>query len=149
MKYSIYKLNFLEVTASLFIWITVSAFLAYFFYRSVLAGVVIFMFFPVFLHFVKKYLIGKRNWKMTLEFKEMLRILSINIQSGNSPENAFKNTYSEMKKLFGDKSEMTKECEIIARGLENNIVLEKMISSLGERSCNEEIVQDSDLFQKV
>lgn len=146
MKYNVYKLRIYEVAVCLLIWLAVSVFLAFFFYRSLLAALILFLFFPVFLRFVKKYLQRKRDWKMTLEFKEMLRILSINIQAGNSPENAFINTYREMKDLFGVRSIMAKECEIIVRGLENNIVIENLVSSLGERSSNEEIAEFAEIF---
>ena len=54
MRYDKYKLNIKEIFISVFIWAAASALLSYFFYRSLIAGVIIFIFFPVFLIFVKK-----------------------------------------------------------------------------------------------
>lgn len=146
MKYDRYKLKFWELLASAGLWAFASGILAFFFYKSVLAGFVIFLFFPVFLIFVRKYLLEKRKWKMTLEFKEMIRIIAVNLQAGSSAENAFKSAYREIKYMFGEKSYMTMECENIVKGLENNLVLENLVSSLGERSCIEEISEFSEVF---
>ena len=41
---------------------------------------------------------------------------------------------------------MTRECETIVRGLENNLVLEKLVLSFGERSCVEEISEFTEVF---
>ena len=76
----------------------------------------------------------------------MIRILSVNLQAGNSAENSFAYTLKEMQKIFGNKSDMTKECETIVKGLQNNIVLEKLISSFGERSHIEEITEFAEVF---
>ena len=146
MRYDKYKLSLKEILISILIWAVASAILSYFFYRSLIAGVVIFFFFPVFLIFVKKYLLEKRKWKMTLEFKEMIRIIAVNLQAGSSAENAFRSAYREIRYMFGEKSFMTKECEFIVRGLENNLVLENLVASFGERSCIEEIRDFSEVF---
>jgi len=146
MRYSEYKLKLNEVLLGISVWLGVSALLSYFFYRSIIAFILIFMLFPVFLHFVKNYLKEKRDWVMELEFKEMIRILSVNLQSGNSVENSFVNTYFEMLKLFGNRSPMCAECESIVKGLKNNVVIEEMLLSLGERSDNEEIYEFAGIF---
>ncbi|MBO4785156.1 MAG: type II secretion system F family protein [Lachnospiraceae bacterium] len=83
---------------------------------------------------------------MTLEFKEMIRIIAVNLQAGSSAENAFRSAYREIRYMFGEKSFMTKECEFIVRGLENNLVLENLVASFGERSCIEEIRDFSEVF---
>ena len=146
MQYDKYKLKVKEVIAGAFVWALISAVLAYFFYKSFIAWGVIFLFLPVFFIFEKRVLKEKRKWKMTLEFKEMIRILSVNLQAGNSAENSFSFTLKEMKKIFGNKSDMTKECETIVKGLQNNIVLENLISSFGERSHIEEINEFAEVF---
>ena len=146
MRYDTYKMNIKETTACVLIWIAVSVFFSYFFYKSMLASIVLFLFFPLFLKYARSFLKQKRNWEMTLEFKELIRIVATNLQSGSSPENAFANAYRDMEKLYGRKSHITKECEIIVRGLENNIVLEELISSLGERSGREEISEFAEIF---
>ena len=146
MRYDRYKLSLKELLTGILIWGIAASVLSYFFYRSFMAGVIIFLFFPVFLIFVKKYLLEQRKWKMTLEFKEMIRIIAVNLQAGSSAENAFRNAYREIKYMFGEKSFMTKECEFIVRGLENNLVLENLVASFGERSCIEEIKDFSEVF---
>jgi len=146
MRYDKYKLSLKEIFIGILIWGFAAAALACFFYRSLIAFIIIFLFFPLFLIFVKKYLLEQRKWKMTLEFKEMIRIIAVNLQAGSSAENAFRNAYREIKNMFGEKSFMTKECELIVRGLENNLVLENLVASFGERSCIEEIRDFSEVF---
>ena len=146
MRYDKYKLSLKELLSGILIWAVASVILSYFFYRSIIACFIIFIFFPVFLIFVKKYLLEKRKWKMTIEFKEMIRIIAVNLQAGCSAENAFRSAYREIRYMFGEKSFMTKECEFIVRGLENNLVLENLLASFGERSCIEEIKEFSEVF---
>ena len=146
MRYDTYKMNIKETIVCVLIWAAVSVFFAYFFYKSIVASFVLFLFVPLFLKYARCFLKQKRNWQMTLEFKELIRIVATNLQSGSSPENAFVNAYKDMEKLFTRKSFIVKECEIIVRGLENNIVLEELISSLGERSGIEEISEFAEIF---
>ncbi|MBO4310368.1 MAG: type II secretion system F family protein [Lachnospiraceae bacterium] len=145
MSYDKYRLNIKEITAGAFIWIMLTGILAYFFYRSFVAWVLLWLFFPLFLKYEKKRLSEKRRWKLTLEFKEMIRILSVNLQAGNSAETSFVGAYRDMKKMYG-KSDMTRECEAIVRGLENNIVIENLVSEFAKRSCVDEIKEFAEVF---
>ena len=144
--YSKYVLTPGETALSILIWIFISAFLAFFFYRSVLSAFIIFAFFPLFLKYVKNVLKEARQWKMTLEFREMIKIISSDIQAGNSVENAMYYAYREMASLYGKDSYMTKECGQIVRGIENNMVIESLFMSLGERSAINEIRDFSGIF---
>ena len=63
MRYDKYKLSLKELILGILIWAVASVILSYFFYRSIIACFIIFIFFPVFLIFVKKYLLEKRKWK--------------------------------------------------------------------------------------
>ena len=146
MDYGKYKLSWKEVFVGILMWTVISAVLAYFFYKSVAAFVILFMGFPIFLIRVKKRLKDKRKWKMTLEFKEMVRFLSSNLQAGQSVENAFYGVYSDMRSMFGNKSEMTAECGIIVRGLQNNVVIENLLRSLAQRSDIDEIYEFVEVF---
>lgn len=146
MQYDRYRLNIKEILFGAIIWAASSAVLSFFFYRSIIAWIAIFLFLPLFFLFEKNYLAAKRRWRLTLEFKEMIRILSVNLQAGNSCENSFAYTYKEMQKIFGNKSDMTRECETIVRGLQNNVVLENLVSSFGERSHIEEIEEFAEVF---
>ena len=89
IDYSKYKLSVYEMVIYTLIWIVVSAVFSFFFYRSKWAFIPIFAFLPIFLRYVKKRLIRNRDWKLTLEFKELLRIVSTDVASGSSVENAF------------------------------------------------------------
>ena len=146
MNYKNYKLNYIENVFSILIWGLISSVLALFFYRSVIAAGILMLFYPLFRSYLKRILQERRDWTIELEFKEMIRILAVNLQSGYSAENAFANTYHEMKNLFPKKSIMTLECEAIVRGLNNNVTIENLVSSLGNRSGNKEIEDFASIF---
>lgn len=146
MDYKNYKFGYGEIIKYILIWGGISAVLAYFFYRSAIGAIVLFLFLPLFMKYERKKCQEKRAMKMRLEFKEMLRFLSTELQTGESVENALFCVYREMKKMFGEKSEMVKECEAIVRGIENNVVTEKLFMSLGVRSGIDEIYDFSEVF---
>lgn len=139
MDYRTYKFTKRELIKNIVIWALISGVPAFFFYRSLIAWIVIFLFCPVFLKYRKKECLKKRANRMNMEFKELIRFLSSSLQAGMSVENAFSCAYCDMEKLFSSEAIMTKECEAIVHGIENNLVVEKLLLSLGERSGVEEI----------
>ena len=68
------------------------------------------------------------------------------MQAGNSVENAFRRAYSDLKSLYGEEADITKEFLVIGRGLENNLILEKMLLDFGNRSGVEDIKDFADIF---
>lgn len=146
MDYRKYKFSIKELVVWSLVWAAIAAVLAYFFYRSVIAFGILFLCLPIFLIRIKRYLKEKREWTMTLEFKEMVRFLSSDLQAGLSVENSFYRVYSEMKNMFGEQSVMTNECGIILRGLQNNVVIENLLRSLAQRTDIDEILEFAEVF---
>lgn len=131
---------------SIVIWIIISCFLAYFFYRSIAAAGLISLGAPFFVKYCEGKKKEKRDIEITEEFKEMIRYLSVSIQAGESVENALYGMYSDMKTRFGENAYLTKECEAITIGLRNNVSSEKLLLSLGERTDIEEIRDFTEIF---
>lgn len=146
MEVEYFKLNLKEKGICCLIWIGISLFLAKIFYKSVAAAVVISLGAPLFIKFCERKKKEKRKIKITEEFKEMIRYLSMSIQAGESVENALYGMYPDMKTRFGEKAYMTKECEAITRGLRNNISAEKLLLALGERTDIDEIRDFTEIF---
>lgn len=146
MKRKKWGLSIYETIAGVTVWILISSFLAFFFYKSVAAAVVISMAAPLFLRFAKKKKKEKVKNRITEEFKEMIRLLSVSIQAGESVENALYGMYPNMKTRFGENSYMTKECEAITIGLRNNISAEKLLLAMGERMDVDEIRDFTEIF---
>lgn len=146
MDYSKAKLNIWETAAGTGIWILIAFAFSYFFYRSVAAAVILSLFAPIFIKYLTARKKEKRKQTITVEFKEMIRFLSVSLQAGESVENAFFGMYRDMKTMFGEKACMTRECEAICVGLKNNVSIEKLLISLGERTDVEEIKDFTEVF---
>lgn len=81
-----------------------------------------------------------------MQFKDALLMVSANLRSGNSVENAFRKSCVELEHLYGKKSEMAEEFRVIGRGLDNNLVLENMLLDLASRTQVEEIADFAEIF---
>ena len=114
-------------------------FFSWFFYRSVFA--VILFIFPGILYFRKcvREQREKKRWELTVQFKECLLAVANSLRTGYAVENAFLESREDIRLLFGERSAMYGELELIRRGMIVNITLEELIGDLAERSGCEEI----------
>lgn len=140
------KLDGITYFKSIAIWIMVSFAFSFFFYRSVIAFVLILLLFPLFLMRQRKEYIRKKKWELCLEFKEYISMVAVNLSSGSSVENAFRKGLTDISRLYGENAQIVREVRIINTGLNNNIVLEKLLQNFGERSDIEEIKDFADIF---
>ena len=82
-----------------------------------------------------------------MQFKDLLLTVSTNLKAGYSVENAFKESYRDLQMLYGAESPICREVKHIITGLENNVVLEKLLYSLGQRSHEPDIMQFAECEQ--
>lgn len=118
----------------------------YFFYRSWVACLCLMPMLFLFFREKKKDLAGKRRQELSIEFKDMILAVSANQKAGYSIENAFRESYRDMEMLYGAEAVICQEMRYIIAGLDNNVVLEKLVYSLGQRSGLPDIVQFADVF---
>lgn len=122
------------------------AMIGYFFYQSWLACVFLI---PVFIFFVtekKKDQAKKRRQELSMQFKDLVLALSANMKAGYSIENALREAYRDMALFYGEESPVCIEVRHMLRGLENNVVLERLLYDLGIRSHVPDIMQFADVF---
>ncbi len=122
------------------------ALFAYFFYHSLLAALLLSPYVVYYLKKKKKELCGQRQWELCMQFKEMILSLSTCLYAGYSVENAFREVYKDMQLLYGKDSLICKEVQHIAVSLDNNAVLEKLLSDFGARSGVEDICEFAEVF---
>lgn len=118
----------------------------YFFYQSWFACIALI---PVFLFFVrekKRDFAKKRRQELSQQFKDLVLALSANVKAGYSIENAMRESYRDMELLYGTGSPICVEVRHMVRGMENNMVLEKLLYDLGTRSHQPDIMQFADVF---
>lgn len=119
---------------------------SYFFYRSLAAFICLSPLLVIFLKIKKKELCKKRKQELNLQFRDAVLSVSANQKAGYSVENAFREAYRDMAVLYGKDSHICKELNYIAKGLDNNIVLEKLLYDFALRSNIQDIVQFADVF---
>lgn len=94
----------------------------------------------------KRSMEEKRQQELVLEFKECMNSILTALKAGYSCENAFREAGTEMEFLYGRESEIGKELNLIAGGLDNNIPLETLLMQFAERSRSEEIQDFAEVF---
>ncbi|MBR1816130.1 MAG: hypothetical protein IJ763_05455 [Lachnospiraceae bacterium] len=78
--------------------------------------------------------IAKRKKMLTKEFREMIVVLSGNLNAGYSLERAFAVTYGDMRKSGEEYQYILSELKVIINGIECNRRAEDMLLDLGTRS---------------
>lgn len=122
------------------------AMIGYFFYQSWIACLCLSPLLFLFLQEKKKELAKKRRQELSVQFKDLLLSVSANLKAGYSVENAFRESYRDIEMLYGRDSPICQEVRHITAGLENNVMLEKLLYGLGQRSHQTDIMQFADVF---
>ncbi len=120
--------------------------IGYFFYRSLIACLFLLPLFGFFLKEKKRELSKKRRQELGAQFKDLVLSLSANMKAGYSVENALREAYRDMEPLYGADSAIALEIRHMIRGMENNVVLERLLYDLGLRSHIPDIMQFADVF---
>lgn len=137
--YSCYRLSLTEYLKYGTWGLMIEMVFSYIFYESI---IVFFAMIPAlipYFHFIKKKLYKKRQEVLKREFKELCMSLAAQMSAGYSMENSIKESYAEMKELYGENSYICRELNIMIEKLRYNIKLEEMMLQLAIRSENEDI----------
>lgn len=120
--------------------------LTFFFYRSLWAmlplSVVGFLFYKK----LQREDIKKRKHFLEEQFKECILSVASSMKAGYAIENAFMESMTDMRRLYGNESMIVCEIEVIKRGLEMNVPLETLLEDLSKRSHSAHIEQFAQVF---
>lgn len=119
---------------------------AYFFYRSLIAAIPLI---PVGIFFLKRKQreLGKRQKNtLKIQFKEMILSISAGMRAGYSAENAIKESYKDMERMFGRQNLICVELSYMLGGMHNNIPIESLLHNFGQRSGIEEVKEFGEIF---
>ncbi len=124
----------------------VVVFLAFFFYRSLLAipplagiGVLCFRNLSV-----KEK--RRREQELSAQFRECILAVATLLQAGYSAENAFVECRQDMVLLYGEEAMICRELGQLRRGLHINISLEELLTDMAKHSDCAEILQFAQIF---
>ena len=126
--------------------ILVVGIISYFFYRSLWACLFLAPVFVMFLKGKRRELAKRRRQDLNMQFKDAVLSVSANQKAGYSVENAFREAYRDMLMLYGGESHICRELDYIAKGLDNNVILEKLLYDFGLRSHVQDILQFAEVF---
>lgn len=121
-------------------------FFSYFFYHSLFAVIPLIPVGIFFLTRKKKELSKKRQNILKLQFKEMILCISAGMRAGYSSENAIRESYKDMARMFGKNSLICTELQYMIGGMQNNIPIEELLYHFGNRSGVGEIREFGDIF---
>ncbi|MBQ9513103.1 MAG: type II secretion system F family protein [Lachnospiraceae bacterium] len=119
----------------------------YFFYRSVIACVILS---PILLPYyvMEKRKKNRRNAAILgQQFKDAVMAVATAMRAGYAVENAFLAAEEDMRLLYGKGSLIVTELHRISAGLGNNVVLETLLNDFANRSHNEDIREFAEVFQ--
>ncbi len=93
----------------------------------------------------RRYAAGRKK-RLREEFKDMIILLSGNLNAGYSLENSFVRTVDEMRKQYGADSMMGQELQGILHGIQCNCKLETLLTDFGRRSGIDEVLDCANLI---
>lgn len=116
------------------------------FYSSLLAALFLApLLIPIYLR-RKRIRDENRRKELVQEFRECMNSVLTALKAGYSAENAFRESAGEMEYLFGKRSEICRELNLIAGGLDSSVPLEKLLLDFGKRSGTSEIRDFAEIF---
>ncbi len=89
-----------------------------------------FAFFPI----RKKQLQKKRCMQLTRQFRSLLEALAVSLSSGMNIPESLSSAYDDLKVEYSDDAYIVAEVKEMIDGIQNNVPIEDMMVSLGERS---------------
>ena len=120
--------------------------ISYCFYSSILPLISLPIVLKWYFRYRKKSCINKRIQQLSLQFKDLLISLQALLQAGYSFENAMREAYLDLGKLYRKNSDILVEVRYIINGIHMNHPIEEMIENFGQRSGIEEIREFSEVF---
>ena len=144
--YSKYQWSKVSFLITLIKSVTIVMLLSYFFYRSVWALIPLMILGKLYFDKEKQEKIRSAKEELLLQFKECICSVQASMKAGYAVENSFVESRKDMVLLYGEKSAIFQELELIRRGLIINISLEEQLVDFAARSSLDEIKQFADIF---
>ena len=146
IDYGHYKFTLSEFILNCLGGILLAYAIGHFFYDSIVVSLIFLAGLPFFLKYRKNKYGIRRRGELRMQFRDAICSVCANQKAGYSIENAFKEAWNDMARLYGTKSIICRELDYIRKGLDNNLVLEHMLLNLGERSGIDDIRQFGEVF---
>ena len=94
-----------------------------------------------------KQLQNKRKQELTQQFRSLLEALAVSLASGMNMSESLNSAYNDLKVEYSDKAYIVAEVKEMMDGIQNNIPIEDMMESLGDRSQIDDIKNFGIVFE--
>lgn len=95
----------------------------------------------------KAQLQKKRKAQLTQQFRSFLETLAVSLSSGMNLTDSLASAYKDLKMEYSESAYITREVAEMINGIQNNIPIEAMLASFGERSQIEDIKNFASVFE--
>ena len=146
MNYREYHFTAKEMFLNILSGICLAAIVAWTFYRSLIAFLIMLPLVYFFIKFKRKSCIAKRKRELAIEFREAIMSVEAALNAGYSVENSFIEAAHDMELMYGCDAYISKELKIMIRRLRSNESLEKILENFGERSGIKDIKDFAGIF---
>lgn len=146
IDYRFYKLSWTEYLIYGCIYLFISAIISILFYNALFPVFLFLLFLKFFYRFVSSYLCQKRKNTLIIQFRDMINSISVSLNSGYSIENSIRETYQEIKILYGTDSYIYSELNIMLRKLALNVPIEIIFYEFAQRSDCDDIIMFSQIL---
>lgn len=102
-----------------------------------------YIFFPM----RRKQLQDKRRMELTQQFRSLLEALAVSLSSGMNMSESLVSAYGDLKMEYSENAYIVREVGEMINGIQNNVPIENMMMSLGERSQIEDIKNFGIVFE--
>lgn len=126
--------------------VAVTILFAWFFYRSVWALLPMSLVGWLYLHRSICHRRYSKNRQLLIQFKECIQAVAASMRAGYAVENAFIDSITDIRSMFGEGCPMEQELQKLRQGLGNNMTLELLLQEMGRRSGLEEIQEFAEIF---
>lgn len=146
IRYDRYRMSAAEILVGLGKGVAVCGLLAYTFYRSMAAFLVMLPFGLLFPLLERRRLKEKRLLMLKQQFKESMVILASSLSAGFAMENALASSREELVMLYGEDGMITREFAYMVQQIRMNRAVEQVLEDFAERSGLEDIQNFSEVF---
>lgn len=124
----------------------VTGLLALFFYRSAWALLPMLPIGWLYLQRSRRHRCRRKDRELLVQFKECLLAVAASMKAGYAVENAFMDSITDMRSMFGEGCAMERELKLLRQGLGNNVALEVLLAEMGQRSGLDEMQEFAEVF---
>lgn len=146
MDYRKYKCSIKETLICAGAGCVIAGVLAWLFYRSLAAMLLVIPVYVLVLKSYKKEKIRQRKERLLLEFKDCMQALSAALHAGYSIENAWREAEKELRELHGANSLMCVELSQLNAAVRMNCPIENVLDEFAARSGCEDIESFAEIF---